>query len=132
MNNNIQNLAEIIQDKTKDITNEIINTPVISEIQNHAENIKDSSLNVINKVEEVIQPTFNDILKKILKYIIEGLVVAIAGYYIPSKKPDMSELIIIGLVAASTFAILEVYMPDAYMASKFGFGFQTGRNLIPV
>ena len=30
MNNNIQNLAEIIQDKTKDITNEIINTPVIS------------------------------------------------------------------------------------------------------
>ena len=32
----------------------------------------------------------------------------------------MSELIIIGLVAASTFAIL-VYMPDAYMASKIRF-----------
>ena len=86
----------------------------------------------LHEFQNVIKgPTFFDILKKLLKYIIEGLVVAIAGYYIPAKKPEISELIIIALVAASTFAILEVYMPDAYMASRLGFGFQTGRNLIP-
>jgi len=85
-----------------------------------------------NELKNVVQtPTFSDILKKLLKYVIEGLVVAIAGYYIPAKKPEISEIIIIALVAASTFAILEVYMPDAYMASRLGFGFQTGRNLIP-
>ena len=98
-------------------------------IGDKAAKIGKDTFNELNNVIEV--PTFFDILKRLLKYIIEGLVVAIAGYYIPAKKPAISEIIIIALVAASTFAILEVYMPDAYMASRLGFGFQTGRNIIP-
>lgn len=99
------------------------------DVGNKAAEIGKDTLNELNNV--IKGPTFVDILKRLLKYIIEGLVVAIAGYYIPAKKPEISEIIIIALVAASTFAILEVYMPDAYMASRLGFGFQTGRNLIP-
>ena len=96
---------------------------------NDVKKIVTSSVNVANDIIEI--PTISDILKQILRYIIEGIVVALAGYYIPNKKPELSEVITIALVAASTFALLEVYMPDAYLAARFGFGFQSGRNLIP-
>jgi hypothetical protein len=76
-------------------------------------------------------PTFYSIIRQVIKYLIQGFVVAMAGYYIPAKKPQLNEIIMISLVAASTFAILEIYMPDAYMAARFGFGFQTGTQLIP-
>mgnify|MGYP000866014778 CR=1 FL=1 len=107
--NTVINLAEVNIDKVKDIGEKVANT---------AENIIET-------------PMIYNIIRLIFRYLIQGFVVAIAGYYIPSKKPEWNELIMISLVAASTFAILEIYMPDAYLAARFGFGFATGSNLIP-
>lgn len=107
--------------------NSIINLTEIN-----ANKIKDIGENVINSAGNVVEtPLFYNVIRLIFRYLIQGFVVAIAGYYIPTKKPEWNELIMISLVAASTFAILEIYMPDAYLAARFGFGFATGSNLIP-
>jgi len=105
---------------------------VINLTKINANKIKDIGENVINSAGNIVEtPLFYNVIRLIFRYLIQGFVVAIAGYYIPTKKPEWNELIMISLVAASTFAILEIYMPDAYLAARFGFGFATGSNLIP-
>ena len=105
----------------------------ISSIPNMITSTKDYIESARPIQENILEiPSFNNVLRQVLRYPIEGVVVAIAGYYIPAKKPDLHEVIMIALTAASTFALLELYMPDAYMAARLGFGFQTGQRLIPV
>lgn len=105
---------------------------VIDLAQINVNKVKDIGSNVVDSAGSVVQtPLFYNVIRLIFRYLIQGFVVAIAGYYIPTKKPEWNELIMISLVAASTFAILEIYMPDAYLAARFGFGFATGSNLIP-
>jgi len=107
-----------------DITEKVVN-------DNTLEISKDMIKNVGEVISDIVPVSnFYDILKQLFKYLIEGFVVAIAGYYIPSNKPNINEILMIAFVAAATFAILEMYMPDAYLAARLGFGFQTGKQLI--
>ena len=46
-----------------------------------------------------------------LKYMIEGMAVAIAAYYIPKRKLEMEEVITIAISAAAVFAVLDVLAP---------------------
>ena len=39
-----------------------------------------------------------------IKYLLEGIAVAIAAYFIPRKKVEVTEIIFIALSAAATFA----------------------------
>jgi hypothetical protein len=52
---------------------------------------------------------FSELVKKAIKYLCEGLIIGIVSYAIPKKKLDMEEVIIIGLSAAATFAVLDVF-----------------------
>jgi hypothetical protein len=54
-----------------------------------------------------------EILKKVFKYLIIGLIVALSTKYIPSKKLKTKEIIMISIIAAITFAILDLYTPSA-------------------
>jgi ABC-type Co2+ transport system permease subunit len=54
---------------------------------------------------------FREIMKRVLKYLVEAIVVALACYAIPKKKLDLEEVALIALVAAATFSILDTYMP---------------------
>ena len=71
-----------------------------------------------------------EIIKRILKYLIEGTAVAAAAYYVPKKKIDVDSIIIIGITAAATFAILDMYTPDISAAARMGAGFGIGGNLV--
>jgi len=51
---------------------------------------------------------FSELFKRFIKYIIEGLCVAIVAYSIPSRSLKLDEIALISLVAAATFAILQV------------------------
>jgi len=108
------------------VFDKVINTEVGNTLLDTSKKINEQ---VFDKVIDT--PIFYNVIRQIFKYLIQGFVVAIAGYYIPAKKPEWNEILMISLVAASTFAILEIYMPDAYLAARFGFGFTTGSNLIP-
>ncbi len=69
---------------------------------------------------------FQELLKRIIKYIFEGIAVAFAAFYIPAKKPDIQEVLKIGLTAAATFAILDMYAPSIGSAARQGAGFGIG------
>lgn len=125
--NSVTETATDIMNKVEFGANQAISSipDMITSTKNYIESAKPITENVLEF------PSFNNILRQVLRYLIEGLVVAIAGYYIPSKKPDLHEVVMIALTAASTFALLELYMPDSYMMARLGFGFTTGQRLIP-
>ena len=72
----------------------------------------------------------NELVKRAIKYLIEGLVVALAAFAIPKKQLNVEEIIIIALTAAATFAILDMYMPAVGGAARTGAGFGVGANLV--
>jgi len=73
---------------------------------------------------------FSELLKRAIKYIVEGVMVAIAAYAIPKKKLDLEEIVIIGLMAAATFSVLDVFVPSIASSARGGAGFGIGANLV--
>ena len=72
----------------------------------------------------------NDILARAVKYLLEGLAVAIVAYMIPGKVLKMSEIGMIALTALATFAILDVYAPSVGASARTGAGFGVGAGLV--
>ena len=71
-----------------------------------------------------------EFIKRALKYIVEGIMVAIAAYAIPNKSLKIDEILLIALVAAATFSILDAYLPSMAVAARSGAGFGIGGNLV--
>ena len=79
---------------------------------------------------------WNEIGKRALKYIIEGLMVALAAFLIPGRggkggsRLGLEEIAIISLTAAATFAFLDFYAPSISTSARQGAGFGIGANLV--
>jgi len=75
-----------------------------------------------------------DLVSRIVKYALEGLVVAIAAFWLPKfmggKSLPLSQIGMIGLVALATFAILDVYAPSVGASARTGAGFGIGAHLV--
>ena len=71
-----------------------------------------------------------ELVKRIIKYLVEGLMVAIAAYAIPKRSVNMEEIILIALTAAATFSILDTYVPSMGVTARSGAGFGIGANLV--
>ena len=71
-----------------------------------------------------------ELVKRIVKYLIEGLMVAIAAFAIPKKSLNLEEVIILALSAAATFSILDVFVPSISESTKNGLGMGLGLNMI--
>ena len=52
-------------------------------------------------------PNFDaqEVLKRMLKYLIEGLAVAAAAFWIPRRSLNVEEILVIAVTAATTFAV---------------------------
>ncbi len=74
--------------------------------------------------------SFQDILRRVIKYLVEGFAVAVAAYVIPKKKMAISEVAIIGLTAASIFALLDLFAPRISQAARHGAGFGIGASQV--
>ncbi len=72
----------------------------------------------------------NEIIKRIIKYLIEGLVVSIAAFAIPKRSLNLEEIALIALTAAATFSILDNYIPSMGVTARSGAGFGIGANLV--
>ena len=72
----------------------------------------------------------NELLKRAIKYLIEGLAVAICAMLIPKKALSVEEIIVIALTAAATFSILDTYIPTMSVSARGGAGFGIGANLV--
>jgi len=71
-----------------------------------------------------------ELAKRIIKYLVEGLMVAIAAYAIPKRSLNVEEIILIALTAAATFSILDTYIPSMGATARSGAGFGIGANLV--
>ena len=71
-----------------------------------------------------------ELLKRIIKYLIEGLMVAIAAYAIPKQSLKLEEIAVLAIMAAATFAILDTYVPSMGVSARTGAGAGIGFNLV--
>jgi ABC-type Co2+ transport system permease subunit len=71
-----------------------------------------------------------ELLTRVLKYVVEGLMVAVAAFFIPQKVMKMEEIAMIALTAAATFALLDMYAPSVGHSVRQGAGFGIGANLV--
>jgi hypothetical protein len=65
-----------------------------------------------------------------VKYLLEGIAVAVAAYFIPRKKVEITEIIFIALSAAATFAVLDIFAPKVGEGARKGAGFGIGANTV--
>ena len=71
-----------------------------------------------------------ELFKRIIKYLVEGLMVAIAAYAIPKRSLNVEEILLLALTAAATFSILDTYIPSVGVTARSGAGFGIGANLV--
>lgn len=53
-----------------------------------------------------------DFKKKLVKYLLFGLIIGISIRYIPTKQIDNNEILIIAAIASITFGIIDMYSPS--------------------
>lgn len=72
----------------------------------------------------------NEIIKRTIKYLVEGLAVALAAFYIPRKKMDPQEILMIAITASAIFAVLDMYSPTIAQGARHGAGFGIGMGMV--
>ena len=77
-----------------------------------------------------MNPDMGELVKRAVKYLVEGLMVAIAAFAIPKKRLEIDEVALIALTAAATFSILDTYAPSIGVSARSGAGFGIGANLV--
>jgi|UniRef100_A0A6C0C479 ABC-type Co2+ transport system permease subunit len=71
-----------------------------------------------------------ELVRRVVKYVVEGIMVAIAAYAIPKRSMNIDEVMLIALTAAATFSILDTYVPSMAVSARSGAGFGMGANLV--
>ena len=71
----------------------------------------------------------NELVKRAIKYLVEGIMVAFVAYVLPKKSLNAEEVVIIGLMAAATFAILDIFSPSIGASARGGAGMAIGAGL---
>ncbi len=71
-----------------------------------------------------------EIVNRVIKYLIEGLFVALAAVFVPKRTLPWEEIVTLGVVAAAVFAILDVVSPSIGYTARQGAGFGIGANLV--
>jgi hypothetical protein len=72
----------------------------------------------------------SEVITRIVKYLVEGLAVAIAAIIIPQKKLMFGEIGALALLAAVVFAILDLLAPTVGLTARQGAGFGLGAKLV--
>lgn len=91
---------------------------------NVAEDIKTEGSAVLQKVLS------NLTIQNLVRYIVEGIGVAIAAYVIPNRRTKINEVAVISLSAALTLFILDLFSNDIAKGGRLGAGLGIGYNLV--
>ena len=71
-----------------------------------------------------------EFIRRVVKYLIEGFIVSLAAFAIPKQTLNIDEILLIALVAAMTFSILDVFIPSMGISARNGAGLGIGLNLV--
>jgi|TARA_B110000495_G_C22938290_1_gene548890 ABC-type Co2+ transport system permease subunit len=85
-------------------------------------------IKMLGKLGEILD--LGELIRRIVKYVVEGIMVAIAAYAIPKRSMKIDEVMLIALTAAATFSILDTYVPSMAVSARSGAGFGMGANLV--
>ena len=83
----------------------------------------------LNYNYNVLSWDWKDIVGRIVKYLIEGLAIALVAYYLLHQKLDAREIAILAITAALVFAILDTFSPTVSLGARFGAGFGIGQTM---
>ena len=83
---------------------------------------------MLQKLAQILD--LGELVRRAVKYLVEGLMVALAAYAIPKKSLNLDEVAVIALTAAATFSILDTYVPSMAVSARSGAGFGIGANLV--
>lgn len=72
----------------------------------------------------------NDLLTRVIKYVVEGVAVALALVFLPKKALPMEDIISVTIAAAAVFAVLDIFSPSMGVVSRQGAGFGIGAKLV--
>lgn len=71
-----------------------------------------------------------ELARRAIKYLIEGLAVAVAASYLPRRSLNIEEVIMIAVTAAATFAVLDLLAPSVSEFARQGAGWGIGTSLV--
>lgn len=72
----------------------------------------------------------NEMMTRVVKYLLEGLVVGIVAYVLPSKSLSFQEILLLSLTAASIFAVMDLLAPAIGTGARQGVGLGAGFKLV--
>lgn len=81
---------------------------------------------------DVANVDWRDVVTRIIKYLIEGVVVMAVSYSLLSnkgKRAGLNEVLMLGLVAAACFAVLDLLSPSYGSSARSALGMSVGFNL---
>jgi len=70
------------------------------------------------------------VFSRAVKYLVEGGAVALAAYFIPRRRMELQEILMIAVTAAAVFAILDLYAPSVAAGARQGAGFGIGATQV--
>lgn len=69
-------------------------------------------------IKEYSQKNDHEIVKRTIKYVLMGVVVAFVTYYFINNKLSIENVIMIGITASIVFAILDTVSPTVVIKPK--------------
>jgi ABC-type Co2+ transport system permease subunit len=73
---------------------------------------------------------YQEMFTRVIKYLVEGLVVGIVASILPDKPLSMDKVVLLGLTAAAMFSILDLVAPSIGASTRQGAGLGLGFNLV--
>lgn len=71
-----------------------------------------------------------EVINRVIKYLIEGLVVAAAAIFIPRRSLPFDEVATLAVLAAVVFAILDAVSPSMGVTTRQGAGLGLGFKIV--
>ncbi len=69
-------------------------------------------------------------VQSLVKYLLEGVAVAVAAFYLSRKNNNLQEVLMLGIAAAVTYLILDQFAPAVSAGARQGAGFGIGTGLV--
>jgi ABC-type thiamin/hydroxymethylpyrimidine transport system permease subunit len=91
-------------------------------------------MDIVKDLSKEGQNVFTTIVSKLtinnlIKYIVQGIAVALAAYVIPNRKTNINEIMIISIISSLTFFVLDIFTDDIAQGARLGTGFGIGMAL---
>ena len=81
-------------------------------------------------VQQSFEFDFSEALKRLVRYVLEGLCVGISVQLITHKKILASETLLIGITSAAVLSLLDSFSPAVSSSARSGIGLGIGASTV--